>query len=435
MKIISEKIQNWLRFSHPAIFAIYAMISSFTVYSCMYALRKPFAVAIFDGISFFGVDYKILLITAQVVGYALSKFLGIKIISEIKPSDRIKYFVVLFLISIISLLFFPIVSVPWNIIFLFTNGLPLGLIWGLVFSFLEGRRSTELLAAGLSVSFIFSSGLVKSVGAFLLYNLNVSEFWMPFFTGLIFLPLLIISTWMLFQVPPPSKEDIEKRTKREPMDAKARKELFKKFSFGLVLLIILYVLLTTFRDLRDNFAAEIWNSLGMKVNSEIFFLTEVPISLILLITTGMIIFIKNNYYAFVVSNLIILAGIVLIGLGSFLFSQRFISGSIWMIILGTGLYMGYVPFNNILFERLIATFKCFGNVGFLIYLADSFGYLGSVLIMLVKNFFNPMASWLVFVVDTSYILTFIGFIVIIISIIYFTNKHKQERIKNQVEYI
>jgi hypothetical protein len=53
---------------------------------------------------------------------------------------------------------------PYNVSFLFLNGLPLGMVWGAVFSFLEGRRFTELLGAGMASSFIASSGIVKATG-------------------------------------------------------------------------------------------------------------------------------------------------------------------------------------------------------------------------------------------------------------------------------
>ena len=46
---------------------------------------------------------------------------------------------------------------------MFLNGLCLGMIWGLVFSYMEGRRSSEILGAVLCASFIVSSGAVKSV--------------------------------------------------------------------------------------------------------------------------------------------------------------------------------------------------------------------------------------------------------------------------------
>jgi len=64
-----------------------------------------------------------------------------------------------------------------------------------------------------------------------------------------------------------------------------------------------------------------------------------------------------------------------------------------MTIVGLGLYIGYIPFNCILFDRMIATFRMTGNVGFIMYLADSFGYLGSVSIILIKTLFHFHIHW------------------------------------------
>ena len=38
------------------------------------------------------------------------------------------------------------------------------MVFGLVLGFLEGRQTTELLAAGLCASFILADGIMKSVG-------------------------------------------------------------------------------------------------------------------------------------------------------------------------------------------------------------------------------------------------------------------------------
>ena len=54
----------------------------------------------------------------------------------------------------VALLLFALVPAPYNFGCLFLNGLPLGMVFGLVLSFLEGRRLTEALAAGLCASFI-----------------------------------------------------------------------------------------------------------------------------------------------------------------------------------------------------------------------------------------------------------------------------------------
>jgi hypothetical protein len=87
----------------------------------------------------------------------LSKFIGIKVISELKAHSRSLGILIMVSIAGISWLLFAIVPPPYNVIFLFTNGLPLGMVWGMVFGYLEGRRFTEVLGAGLSVSFIFSA--------------------------------------------------------------------------------------------------------------------------------------------------------------------------------------------------------------------------------------------------------------------------------------
>lgn len=197
---LTETLNNW-QSRKPALFVIYAIIASFVTYSCMYAFRKPFAAATFDDMSFFGVDYKILLIVAQVIGYTISKFAGIKVVSEMGSGKRVLAIIVLIGIAAVSLLFFGLVPAPYNIFFMFLNGIPLGMVWGLVFSFLEGRRFTEVLGAGLSVSFIFSSGFVKTV-AMLFLQAGVSEYWMPLFSGLVFVPILLISVYLLGKVPP-----------------------------------------------------------------------------------------------------------------------------------------------------------------------------------------------------------------------------------------
>ena len=74
---------------------------------------------------------------------------------------------------------------------MFLNGIPLGMVWGLVFSFLEGRKTSDLLGAGLSCSYIVASGAVKAVGLGFV-GIGVSEFWMPALTGGCFLPLFLL---------------------------------------------------------------------------------------------------------------------------------------------------------------------------------------------------------------------------------------------------
>jgi MFS family permease len=395
------------------------MTMAFLTYSCMYAFRKPFAVATFEGLSFLNIDLKIWLITAQLCGYALSKFFGIKIISELKNTKRAISILILIGIAEVALFLFAISPQPLNIIFLFVNGFPLGMVWGIVFSYLEGRRSTELLGAGLSVSFIFSSGFVKTIGKWLIGQFQVSEFWMPFLTGAIFALPLVLSVYLLDRVPPPDARDIQQRVERQPMNGNDRRVFFQKFSLQLILLISTYTLLTVFRDFRDNFSAEMWQSLGFGGSSAIFTITEIPIAIGVLAIISLVMFIKNNQTALFVNHLIIMVGLLLVGGATLALETKTISGPVWMMLTGMGLYLGYVPFNSIFFDRMIAAFRYSANVGFLIYLADSFGYLGSVLVMLYKNFGFVKMAWLDFFIGGAYILSFSGLFMILLSMISF----------------
>lgn len=426
MALSSESpITRWLKQTNAFWFALYATTMAFCLYTCVYAFRKTFSVATFDGISYLGISFKVWLVTFQVVGYAFSKFVGIKVISELKASSRSMGILLMVGIAGISWLLFGLVPRPYNIIFLFTNGFPLGMVWGMVFGYLEGRRFTEVLGAGLSVSFIFSAGFAKSVGGFIMRDWGTSETWMPFVTSCLFFLPLVLFLWLLDKLPPPSAVDEELRTKRQPMDAAERKNFVKSFWPGIVLFTLAYMLLTIFRDFRDNFSAEVWKALGYGNSPEIFTTTEIPVSIAVLIVMGSLMLIRNNKLALMINHLIIFIGMILIGVSTFLFQQQLISPPAWMILIGLGLYLGYVPFNSIFFDRLLAAFKYVGTVGFIMYVADSFGYLGSVGVLFFKEFGYAELSWLDFFISSGYIISFAGSILIAASMLYFHYKHKQ----------
>ena len=252
-----HSITIWLRQTNGFWFSLYTAVSAFCLYTCIFALRKTFGVATYENMSVGGVDFKVWMVIFQVLGYMLSKFIGIKVVSELGAQARLKGILLMVSIASISWLFFAITPSPYNLIFLFFNGLPLGMVWGMVFGYLEGRKFTEVLGASLSVSFIFSAGFAKTVGGYIMIDWGTSEFWMPFISACLFFPPLVLFLWMLNKIPPPTAEDEALRTKRSPMTGPERMKYVLTFAPGLVLLILTYMLLTAFRDFRDNFSAEI----------------------------------------------------------------------------------------------------------------------------------------------------------------------------------
>ncbi len=427
---LRAKVAKW----PYSLLSVMAAISSFGAYTSMYAFRKAFAAGTFTGQQYLGVDYKVWLVIAQIIGYTLSKFYGIRFIAEIKGNKRGITILILVGIAWLALLGFAIVPAPFNIIFLFVNGFPLGLIWGLVFGYLEGRKSTEFMAAVLSISLIFASGFVKTVARTLMHSFSIGDYQMPFLTGAVFAIPLILFVLFLDLMPAPTAEDVKLRTKRAPMNAEERKHFLQRFLPGVILTLIIYVFLTVMRDVRDNFEVEIWASLGIKSNT-IYTSTDTKISVIVLVAMSLLILIRKNLTAFSVIHLFIISGCMLIGASTVLFSLKEISSITWMTMAGLGLYMGYVPYNAIFFERMIATFHYKSNVGFIIYVADSLGYLGSVTLLLVKELGRPNISWADFFKQGVVFVGIIGGISSVLSLIYFLNsarKNKQQRKENNL---
>lgn len=416
--------------------AIYASIVAFLAYATVFGFRKTYTAGTFDDMSVFGLGYKELLVITQALGYLSSKFFGIRFIAGMKRFGRWKIILSLVFVSWMAWLFFALVPAPWNIIFLFMNGFPLGLLWGVVFSYVEGRKTTDLIGAAMAVSFIFSSGIVKSIGQYIMINFHVSETWMPFVAGAIFFPFLLVFVYLMEKIPPPDAEDIADRTERLPMSREDRRHILQKFFPGIVILVILYVFLTIFRDIRDNFVADMWIEMGYLNQPELFTKTEAPVALATLVLVGSLILIRRNYRAFMLIHLIVMAGFLLAGLSSLLFILKLLDPVYWITLVGLGLYMGYIPYNCVLFERFIATFRFAGNVGFLIYIADSFGYLGSVGVILSKAILGANdihIEWTSLYSSSVVILSVLGILGTVASMIYFKNKRVELARKEAAE--
>jgi hypothetical protein len=381
-------LSHWLSKQGPTTFSVWAIGAAFCVYFCMYAFRKPFTAGEFLGsVSILGValPYKNLLVISQVLGYSCSKFIGVKLISETKRRHRPWVIVTAILAAEAALIGFAITPRPYCALFLFANGLPLGFVFGSVLAYLEGRRLTEVLAAGLCASFILSTGVVKSIGRSLVLDFNVSEYWMPSFVGAAFLLPLIIAVWCLKQVPPPASKDVELRSKRQPVTRTERWSFFFSHARGLTLLVLVYIGLTVIRSYRDDFAVEIWKELGEAKKPEIFAQTEFLVMLIVIALNGAAIWVRSNRTAFFGSLWLVTLGFVAAAASVVLYYLQVASPFVLMVGTGIGLYVPYVAFHTTVFERLIAASRWPGNIGFLIYIADSTGYLGYVGVLLAKS--------------------------------------------------
>lgn len=333
----------------------------------------------------------------------------------------------------------------WKFVAIFMNGLPLGMIWGLVVWYLEGRTVSELLLAGLSCSYIVASGVVKDVGRRLMDVYGISEGWMPAATGAIFLLPFFIAVWLLNQIPKPTDADEVARTHREPMDRTHRLAFVRQFFWGLLLLLVAFFFLTAYRDYRDNYQVDIYNAMeySYEENKTIITQSETIVAFGVMVTLGLLFLIKDNWYGLIATYGIMTTGLVILGGSTYAMQNGMISGFWWMTLVGFGAYLAYVPYGSVLFDRLIATTHVVGTAVFAIYIMDAVGYTGSVFIQIYNDLFynvttkenivvTDASERLAFFIDFSYFMSGLALILMVSSCIYFLSKQRTTRQKAEV---
>lgn len=384
LRTAASNMPDWL-------FVLWAGGTALLSYSLVYALRRPFTAAEFDGLQVAGMDYKIVVSIIQLIGYVCAKMLGIKFISELKPEGRLKFIIGSAALSELSLVAFGLLPAPYNIFALFFNGLSLGCMWGVIFSFLEGRRTTDILASIMGVSMALSSGVAKSLGLYALNDLGVSEFWMPALVGAVAFPLLCFMGWMMTKFPAPTAADIAARTKRVTLDGRQRWQLFVKFMPLLIMLFGANLLLTVQRDIKEDFIVCIIDV--SQVSSWAFAHLDSIATLVLLGVFALLSAVGNHLRALC---LILIMSAIGMGTIAFLGAE---AGSLnmpvtaWLFLQTLCIDIAYLSFQTIFFERFIACFKVQGNVGFFIITIDFIGYLGTLCLLLFKEFQAPHIDW------------------------------------------
>ncbi len=391
----------------------------------MYAFRKPYSAGTYEGLYFaqtyiaWKIELKTVLVSSQLIGYIVSKFISIKICSETTRRRRGVTLIALIVWAEVALVLFGVLPDSARPIAMFFNGLSLGMVWGFVVRYLEGRLVSDPMMAGLCCSFILASGLVKSAGLSLMTTLELSEFWMPCVTGLAFLVPFLLAVWMLEQIPEPTATDEFHRVRREPMLRADRRTFIKQFLAGMIMLLTAYFFLTAYRSFRDDFAVEILTDAGALHLAKSLAWTETWVMLLVMAVVGALFLVKGKRSGLIAMFGVMLFGSVLLAAGTLLYDREQISGLNWMIVTGLGGYLIYVPYNAILFDRIIASTGAVGTAVFGISLADFIGYMATIPLMLGKDLLFEDTSRLEFFRVFTYWMAGISFVLLLGSCIYF----------------
>jgi len=424
----SSKVRDFLN-SDPLWLGTVAFLAAFVTYFSMYAFRRPFVAGTYGGeasefLQFHGegITFKSAFILSQVLGYAVSKYLGAKFCSETHRHQVAPRLVILILAAWLALVFFGFLPGRWKALALFFNGLPIGMVWGLLVRVLEGRRLSEAMFAGLAASYVLAGGWLRAAGRWILDTGLVNEFWMPLALATCFLPWFLAGAWVLHQLPPPGREDEMERAARPAMDRHRRKDFIREFFPGVMLLALMFFLLTAYRDFRDNFQVDLFVEMGMETEPVLLLMTETPVALVVTLSLVFLSMVRDNRRALITGYSLMAVGSAMLGISTALFQNGMIGGGMWMMLSGMGAYLAYVPLGSAVIERTIAYTRFVGTAAFAISLVDAVGYTGSVGVILWKDFFAADLSRLGFITGFSWLMCLSGLLLSFASLWYFLRK-------------
>ena len=219
-------------------------------------------------------------------------------------------------------------------------------------------------------------------------NLHISEFWMPAFIGAFAFPLLSLLGWLMTRLPQPTEEDKKLRTERVTLNREGRMHIFKSFMPVLLLLFFANLFITVLQDIKEDFLVKIINVEASGLSSWAFAKIDAIVTLVILFVFGIM---------------------------------------SWLFLQSLSLYTVYLSFQTLFFERFIACFRIRGNVGFFIITLDFIGYMGTVLVLVLKECFKPNIDWLHFYnlmsgyVGVTCAMAFMG------ALVYLLARYRRER--------
>lgn len=248
---------------------------------------------------------------------------------------------------------------------------------------------------------------------------------MPALIGAIAFPLLCFTGWMMTRFPKPTAADIASRSVRVTLNGRERWKLFRQFMPILIMLFAANLLLTIQRDVKEDFIVCIIDV--STISSWAFAQIDSIATLVLLATFALL---ATTYDHLKVLCILLILSTLGMGTLAFLginFHHVNLPTTIWLFGQSLCLDMAYLSFQTIFFERFIACFKIRGNVGFFIITIDFVGYLGTLALLLFKEFYASHIDWQSFYNHMSFWIGIVCCIAFMGSFVYMIQAKKRKQ--------
>ena len=195
-------------------------------------------------------------------------------------------------------------------------------------------------------------------------EMHVGQFWMPAVIGAFALPLLVFMGYMLKRLPQPTEEDIALRNERVTLDGNGRKLLFRSYAPILTLVVSLgNFMLLVLRDSQGRFSGQYP---GYEQSVFLAFRqVDTIVTLVILGIFAAFIFFRSNIRALMCLMGLVIAGCLVMTYVSLNYEALDWQPVVWLFVQSLCLYIAYLTFQTIFFDRFIACFRHQGKRGFL----------------------------------------------------------------------
>ncbi len=99
----------------------------------------------------------------------------------------------------------------------------------------------------------------------------------------------------------------------------------------------------------------------------------------------------------------------------------------WLFMQSLPLYIAFLAFQSVFFDRFIACFKVKGNVGYFIALIDFVGYVGTVSVLMIKEIMDMDFNWFVAYNYLSATVGIISAVAFSLAIVFIVIAHRKEQ--------
>ena len=266
-------------------------------------------------------------------------------------------------------------------------------VFGGIVTWLEGRRATELLFATLNLAVVLAGGIGRGYGVALL-GWGVAPRWMPLVASSSGFCLAAFFLALLAQLPAQTAGDTAQRGERGAMSHAQRAKFCARFAPGIAVSLAAYLVIMSLRGFRDFYALELYTDAlgGAPPSSLLLFLADAPGGILSCVMLALLSTVKRNKSALVCMSVIMLLGVLTMLLATVLYRFQLIGGIAWLVTIGAGIYVAYLPMGSPFYDRLMAASGGRGTVTFMVFAADGVGYLGTLALLAWKTFATTRSS-------------------------------------------